>query len=81
MKSARKERHLHILVKCPGDMQIMNAKGHLGPPLVLYSRPPFKLDLETHSPTPQGYRVFGVHPPDSPSGLGLSHLTGKVGLW
>ena len=43
-------------------MQIMNAKGHLGPPLVLYSRPPFKLDLETHSPTPQGYRVFGVHP-------------------
>ena len=27
MKSARKERHLHILVKCPGDMQIMNAKG------------------------------------------------------
>ena len=53
----------------------------LGQPLVLCSRPPFKLDLETHSPTPQGYRVFGVHPPDSPSGLGLSHLTGKVGLW
>ena len=27
MKSARKERHLRIVVKCPGDMQIMNAKG------------------------------------------------------
>ena len=41
-------------------------------PIALYSRPPFRLDLATRPPTPREIRVFGVHPPDSSSGLGLS---------
>ena len=54
--------------------------GHLnyeykGPPIALYSRPPFRLDLATLPPTPRGIRVFGAHPPVSSSGLGLSQAT------
>ena len=43
----------------------------LGPPLTLYSRPPFRSDLATRPPTQRGIRVFGAHPPDSSSGFGL----------
>ena len=41
--------HLHILIKCPGDMQIINhsKKTTLDPPLACYTRPLLRLDLKT----------------------------------
>ena len=43
------QSHLHILIKYPGDMQIMNQSKRttLGPTLACYIRPLLRLDLKT----------------------------------